>query len=69
MTVKRTRNCQYMSVHCPSIAHAFKELLLELSLCNLDFHGLINLLRMAALVIGVVLDSGREESVDEGCLS
>jgi hypothetical protein len=46
-----------------------EELLLELSLGDLDFDGLVNLLLMTALVVGIVLDGGREKGVDEGRLS
>jgi hypothetical protein len=46
-----------------------EELLLQLSLCDLDFHGLVYLLVVAALVVGVVLNGGGEEGVDEGRLS
>lgn len=46
-----------------------EEFLLQLSLCNLDLNGLINLLRMATLVIGIVLDSRREKGVNECGLS
>lgn len=47
----------------------FEELLLQLSLCNLNLHSLVDLLRMSSSVIGVVLDGGREKCVDEGSLS
>lgn len=50
-------------------ALTLEELLLELSLGDLDFDGLVNLLLVAALVVGIVLDGGREKSVDEGSLS
>ncbi|KAI6755223.1 hypothetical protein HG531_004329 [Fusarium graminearum] len=45
------------------------ELLLKLGLGNLNLDGLVDLLLVASLVIGVVLDGGREESVDEGSLA
>lgn len=46
-----------------------EELLLKLGLGNLNLDGLVDLLLVASLVIGVVLDGGREESVDEGSLA
>jgi hypothetical protein len=46
-----------------------EELLLELSLGDLNLHRLVNLLLMAALVVCVVLDCGREEGVDESRLA
>uniref|UniRef100_A0A1Y1LA43 Uncharacterized protein n=1 Tax=Photinus pyralis TaxID=7054 RepID=A0A1Y1LA43_PHOPY len=46
-----------------------EELLLELSLGDLNFDSLVDLLLMSALVVGIVLDSGGEESVDEGGLA
>jgi len=49
--------------------HTFEELLFQLCLCDLNLDGLIHLLGMSALVIGVVLDGGREKGVDEGRLS
>lgn len=68
MTVRRT---------APGKQHAlrrageltFKELLLELSFSDFDFDSLVNLFGMTTLVIGVVLDSGGEECVDECSLS
>ena len=47
----------------------FEELLFELSLCDLNLDRLVHLLVVAALVVGVVLDGGGEEGVDEGCLA
>jgi hypothetical protein len=46
-----------------------EELLLQLGLGNLDLDRLVDLLLVPALVIGVVLDSGGEERVDEGRLA
>jgi hypothetical protein len=46
-----------------------EELLLQLSLGDLDFDRLVDLLLVPALVIGVVLDGGGEERVDEGGLA
>jgi len=47
----------------------FEELLLQLSLCDLNLDGFVNLLVVATFVVGVVLDCGGEESVDECSLS
>jgi hypothetical protein len=47
----------------------FEELLLQLGLGDLDLDGAVDLLLVAALVIGIVLDGGGEESVDKGSLS
>jgi hypothetical protein len=52
-----------------SAAHTLEELLLELGLCDLDLNCLVHLLHVAALVVGIVLDGGGEERVDEGRLS
>jgi hypothetical protein len=38
-----------------------EELLFQFSLCDFDFDGLINLLRMSAFVVCVVLNCGREK--------
>jgi len=46
-----------------------EELLLELGLCDFDLDSLVNLLLVTAAVVCVVLDGGREESVDEGSLA
>jgi hypothetical protein len=46
-----------------------EELLLELSLRDLDLNRLVHLLHVAAPVVGIVLDGGGEERVDEGRLS
>lgn len=47
----------------------FEELLLQLCLGDLDFDGTVDLLLVAALVVGVVLDGGREQGVDKRGLS
>lgn len=49
--------------------HTLEKFLLELGLGNLNLDSFINLLVVAALVVGVVFDGGREECVDEGRLS
>jgi len=46
-----------------------EEFFLELSLCNFNLDRLVNLLVVAALVVGIVLDGGGEEGVDESRLS
>lgn len=46
-----------------------EELLLQFSLGDFNLDRLVDLLGMAALVVGVVLDGGRKEGVDEGRLS
>ena len=46
-----------------------EELLLELSLGDLNLDSLVHLLVVSSLVVGIVLDGGREEGVDECCLS
>lgn len=63
-----------VSVSCPcpskiSMARTLEELLLKLSLGNLNLDSLVHLLVVSSLVIGVVLDGGREERIDEGSLS
>ena len=47
----------------------FEELLFQLRFGDLDLDGLVDLLGVAATVVGVVLDGGREEGVDEGGLA
>lgn len=72
MTVRRTVSGQ--SVGCTPILafrpkHTLEELLLQLSLCDLDLDGLVDLLLVSPLVIGIVLDGRGEQGVDEGGLS
>ena len=50
-------------------ALTLEELLLKLGLGDLDLDSLVDLLRVTAAVVGVVLDGGGEEGVDEGRLS
>jgi hypothetical protein len=50
-------------------SHTFEELLLELSLGDLDLDRLVHLLVVSSLVVGIVLDGGGEQGVDEGSLS
>ena len=49
--------------------HTLEELLLQLSLGDFDLNSLVHLLLVALLVVGIVLDGGGEQCVDEGCLS
>ena len=49
--------------------HTLEELLLELSLGDLNLNRLVHLLVVSSLVVGIVLDGGGEEGVDEGSLS
>lgn len=50
-------------------SNTLEELLLELGLGDLNLDGLVDLLLVAALVVGIVLDGGREKSVDECSLA
>ena len=50
-------------------APTLEELLLQLGLGDLDLDRLVDLLLVAAPVVGVVLDGRREERVDEGRLA
>lgn len=52
-------------MHVPTL----EELFLQLSLGDLDLHGLVDLLLVPALVVGIVLDGGGEKGVDEGGLA
>jgi hypothetical protein len=54
--------------HLRRLDRTLKELLFQLGLCDLNLHRLVNLLLVSSLVIGIVLDSGGEERVDEGGL-
>ena len=47
----------------------FEELLLQLSLGDLNLNGSVNLLLMTALVVGVVFDGCGKQGVDESGLS
>jgi hypothetical protein len=49
--------------------HTLEELLLELSLGDLDLDSLVDLLIVSAFVVGVVLDRSGEECIDECGLS
>jgi hypothetical protein len=70
MTVRRTINSQWPP-NCKRklSARTFEKFLLQLSLCDFDLDGLVNLLCVSALVVCVVFDGGREEGIDEGRLS
>jgi hypothetical protein len=54
---------------CCDCLCTLEELLLQLGLGDLNLDRLVNLLLMAALVVGIVLDRGGEQRVDEGGLS
>ena len=71
MTVRRTRIGIAISGFVATISkpHTFEELLFQLSLGDFDLDGLVHLLRMTSLVVGVILDCGREEGVDECSLA
>lgn len=45
--------------------YTFEESFLELGLCDLDLNGLVDLLSVSAFMVCIVLDRGREKSVDE----
>ncbi len=49
--------------------HTLEEFLFQLSLGDLNLDSLVDLLLVSALVVGIVLDGGREERVDKGGLS
>jgi hypothetical protein len=49
--------------------HTLEELLLQLGLGDFNLDRLVHLLVVSSLVVGIVLDGGREERVDEGRLS
>jgi hypothetical protein len=51
------------------LIRTLEELLLQLSLGDLDLDRLVDLLLVPALVVGIVLDGGGEERVDEGGLA
>ena len=69
MTVRRTVAVSQGLVSLSRARRTLEELLLELSLRNLDLDSLVHLLVVSSLVIGVVLDGCGEKGVDEGCLS
>lgn len=53
----------------PCALFTLEELLLELGLGDLNLDRLVDLLLMSTLVVGIVLDGGGEECVDEGGFS
>lgn len=81
MKSSRVNNPHIQSARCKQSSHpssstnqspeyrTFEELLLQLGLGDLDLDGAVDLLLVAALVVGIVFDGGREEGVDEGSLS
>jgi hypothetical protein len=68
MGCKQSSHPSLSTVQGPAY-RTFEELLLQLGLGDLDLDGAVNLLLVAALVIGIVFDGGREQGVDEGSLS
>lgn len=71
MTVRRTdQGISNMTQVTAQVSDGtFEELLLQLCLCDLDLNSLVHLLGMSLLVVGIVLDGGGEQRVDEGGLS
>lgn len=70
MTVRRTGAVSTWRVRAgPWAGRTLEELLLELGLCDFNLDRLVHLLVVASLVVGIVLDGGGEEGVDEGRLS
>ncbi len=69
MTVRRTIPSEVFFHAATLCTLTLEELLLELSLGNLNLHGLVDLLLVPPLVIGIVLDGSREQGVDERRLS
>jgi hypothetical protein len=49
--------------------HTLEKLLLKLSLGNFNLNGFVDLLLVSSFVVGIVLDGGGEQGVDEGRLS
>lgn len=70
MTVKRTAKPSVTARSmCGQDLRTLEELLFQFCFGNFNLDGLIHLLCMPALVVGVVLDRGREEGVDKCSLS
>ena len=69
ITVRRTRQTSVWLSSFLSGSHTLEELLLQLGLGDLNLNGLVNLLRVTAFVIGVVLNGGGKEGVDECSLA
>ena len=69
MTVRRTIAVSQGLLYRRSAICTLEKLLLKLSLGDLNLDGLVHLLVVSSLVVGIVLDGGGEEGVDEGCLS
>jgi len=61
--------CQCCGCHDALKRCTLEELLLELCLGDLNLDRLVHLLVVSSLVVGIVLDGGGEERVDESCLS
>jgi hypothetical protein len=56
-------------IHARGLLRTLEELLLQLSLGDLNLDRLVDLLLVSALVVGIVLDGGGEQRVDEGRLA
>jgi hypothetical protein len=72
MTVNRTvgMNVRHFAIGNDRLELiTLEELLLQLSLGDLDLDGLVDLLLVSSLVVGIVLNRRREKCVDEGSLS
>lgn len=73
MTVKRTRRIESQLVTSTTrllrpFQLTLEELLFKLCFRDLDLYRLVYLLVVTALVVGVVLDGGGKERIDEGGL-
>ena len=70
MTVRRTAlvSRRYLCT-VQWLSSTLEELLLELGLGDLNLDSLVHLLVVSSLVVGIVLDGGGEEGVDEGGLA
>ena len=71
MTVRRTIGYQHWAFSTSAFydCRTFEELLLKLSLSDLDLHSLVDLLGVTPSMVGIVLDGRREQRVDKGGLS
>jgi hypothetical protein len=69
MTVRRTTTVRPHQHYRRPRKHTLEEFLFQFGFCNLDLDRLVHLLHVSTLVVGIVLDRGGEERVDEGRLS
>lgn len=66
MTVRRTeRVSTFFPWELKSFLVTFEEFLLQLGLCDFNFHSFVDLLVVSAPMVCIVLDGGGEKSVDE----